>query len=947
MKVIKVLLAVLASLVALLVLVGVYIAWLFDPNDYKGYLTEFVAERTGRSFEIADDLELSLFPWIAIETGGVTLGNAPGFGTQPFATVERVSARIKLLPLLRREVEIGTIVLDGLELDLARTEDNDNWSDLLSRTAPSEATEPAAADAPRSFEVEGVRIRGSRAIWREDGTEVRYILSNLDLDTGVIGTGFGTDFELSFGLRDVGSELEVDVETAGRLELGTELRMRDLRTSFVVRDGRGQERVTGELELAVLAARDAAVDLGELLITARVDEPPLGGGSVDVRVALENASYDPGTQSLSTTGLHTEIDELGIDWELRGEAMLDDPQLAGALRLSPAPLASLFGLLAVPVPDGLGANALGNVGLSAAFRSTVASGRIAIDNVDAELLGLRARGSAALEGSERAAARIEIGEFQVNAAARALLASWLPEDIDAAAFERLALKGTVTLDLKTGDTTFDDFEAGVLDARLTGDLRIATTPAGRVISGKVASSRFAPEAFVAAFGAILTDTVNARELGPVSFDTEFTYDAGADLVRLEPLAIEVFGLAANGRLTASRLSATPSFVGHAEVREFAPRDLMRRFGQEPPQTSDDTALRRVRISTDFDLTSALGRFDALVVELDDSRITGNFRVDDFENPSYRFTLAADRLDVDRYLPPRADEAEAGERVAGDIEISSEGLHALNISGQARVGSLELAGMSFQQVSTELVVGAGKADIQSARAELYGGKFEGTFNVDSTGELASMSLSGQATNLALEPLLTDLAGDSSLSGTGSFDLRLSGRGTTITDNLRSAAGTMSFALREGVLTGFNLGRSLCQVYNLQQGLPAPPKLPTETRYELIQGSATVTDGIAATQDLLARASFMDITGRGRLAFVDQGLNYDLESTLTKSLGIANCESMDRMIGDSFPWTLSGTLTEPTILPDFSKYLQRRIENELRERTQQRLEDRVRERLQNLR
>lgn len=432
----------------------------------------------------------------------------------------------------------------------------------------------------------------------------------------------------------------------------------------------------------------------------------------------------------------------------------------------------------------------------------------------------------------------------------------------------------------------------------------------------------------------------------MAFDTRFSYDAGSDAATLDPLAVEVFGLQGSGTLQASAISTAPAFRGRAQVAEFAPRDLLRRFNQTPPQTSDDTALRAASIVTRFDITPAIGRFDELVIVLDDSRIAGSFIVDDFDDPSYRFTLSADRLDVDRYLPPPADEVADGERAAGGMALSAQALNAIAIAGQARVADLELAGLRFQQVDAALNFGAGKADIGPARANLYGGEFTGALNVDTNGELPTMSLSGQATTLALEPLITALTGESNFTGTGSFDIRLTGRGPTVTDTVRSAAGTMSFALRDGVISGFNLGRTLCQVYNASASLPAPPRLPEETSYQLIQGMANVTDGVAAMPDLLARAPFMDITGRGRLELVDQQLDFTLESTMTRSLGIQSCDSLDRMVGNSFPWTLKGTIAEAEIRPDFSKYLRQRIEDEIRDRARERIEERLQDRLRDL-
>ena len=98
------------------------VAATFDPNDYKSVATDAFAARTGRTLSIDEDLRLAYFPWLAVETGGVTVGSAAAFGgaAQPFATARRVAARVKLLPLLSRRIEIGTVELEGLTLNLAR-----------------------------------------------------------------------------------------------------------------------------------------------------------------------------------------------------------------------------------------------------------------------------------------------------------------------------------------------------------------------------------------------------------------------------------------------------------------------------------------------------------------------------------------------------------------------------------------------------------------------------------------------------------------------------------------------------------------------------------------------------------------------------------------------------------------------------------------------------------
>jgi len=96
MKAVKIALGVLAGLFLLLLIAGTLVAAFFNPNDYKGVAADAFTARTGRSLAVGQDLKLSFFPWLAVETGGITIGNAPGFGGDsadkpPFATIERVA----------------------------------------------------------------------------------------------------------------------------------------------------------------------------------------------------------------------------------------------------------------------------------------------------------------------------------------------------------------------------------------------------------------------------------------------------------------------------------------------------------------------------------------------------------------------------------------------------------------------------------------------------------------------------------------------------------------------------------------------------------------------------------------------------------------------------------------------------------------------------------------
>src|SRR5688572_32892076 len=115
----KILLIAVAGLVGLLIVAAIALLLFVDPNDYREEIAAKVKQATGRHLVIEGNLSLKVFPWVAVEVGRSSLGNAPGFGDEPFATFEQARLSVRLLPLiLRQEIAIGTASLDSLVLNL-------------------------------------------------------------------------------------------------------------------------------------------------------------------------------------------------------------------------------------------------------------------------------------------------------------------------------------------------------------------------------------------------------------------------------------------------------------------------------------------------------------------------------------------------------------------------------------------------------------------------------------------------------------------------------------------------------------------------------------------------------------------------------------------------------------------------------------------------------------
>ena len=240
---------VLALALLLLLLAGALVAvlLLIDPNDYKDEIAALAREHTGRELRIVDDLSLSVFPWLGVETGRIVLANAEGFGPEPFARLDRARIKVRLIPLFSRRIEVDTVTVEGLELRLEIGEDGrSNWDDLAGRSAeadgeakPADPGEVAVA-LPAALSIGGLELRNASVHYRDrtDGSEIE--LSRIALDNGRIEHERPVDVKLGFDLRSAAPALE------GRIDFSTRLVALFTEQRFQAEALRLQARLSGE-----------------------------------------------------------------------------------------------------------------------------------------------------------------------------------------------------------------------------------------------------------------------------------------------------------------------------------------------------------------------------------------------------------------------------------------------------------------------------------------------------------------------------------------------------------------------------------------------------------------------------------------------------------------------------------------------------------------------------
>lgn len=160
-KAIKWVLIVGGGLVVLVLLSLLIIPQFVDVQQYKPEIEKRVSEATGRPFTLGGDLGLSLFPWVGLSLSDLHLGNPPGFKEKDLVAVKSFEVRVKLIPLLFRDIQVKRFILEGPRIVLERRKDGRwNWEGMGKPSGEVSAKVPEEkVGAPESESVGGLPIK--------------------------------------------------------------------------------------------------------------------------------------------------------------------------------------------------------------------------------------------------------------------------------------------------------------------------------------------------------------------------------------------------------------------------------------------------------------------------------------------------------------------------------------------------------------------------------------------------------------------------------------------------------------------------------------------------------------------------------------------------------------------------------------------------------------------
>lgn len=384
------------GLLLIVVALGFALTHLFDPNDYKDEIRQLARDKAHVELTLKGDIGWSLFPWLGLELHDASVATlqAPD---QPFADLQMIGLSVRVLPLLRKQVQMSDIRVDGLNLKLARDANgHGNWEDIGKplETAQAPAGEPGAAqtsapaEPPREpvnggrrmkLDIDSLTVNNATVTYSDEQTGRNYTAESIQLSTGAVHEGASIPLKLTAFIGTNLPQMRARTELAGQVRYDTALKRYQLEDM----------RLSGEVS-------------GEPLQGKTVTYSTQGQLLVDLAANVADWS-----------NLKLSANQLRALGELHVRDLDSDPQLSGALSIAQFDLRAFLDGIAQPLPAMADTTTLSQVELVARLQASRNS--LALEDLTAKLDGSTINGRLAVEDFAHQALRVQLKADSFNA----------------------------------------------------------------------------------------------------------------------------------------------------------------------------------------------------------------------------------------------------------------------------------------------------------------------------------------------------------------------------------------------------------------------------------------------------------------------------------------------------------------------------------------------------
>ncbi|MBF0610634.1 MAG: AsmA family protein [Magnetococcales bacterium] len=844
---------ILSSLLLLLVVAAMALPFLVDLNNYRDQIASAVKEATGRELQLEGNIKLTVFPWVGVETGKVTFGNAQGFGPQPMFKVESTQVRVKLLPLFEKRLEADRIVAKGLALDLERdASGRTNWQDLVQKPASTDPkpteNKPAASPSEGPAAISGLMISGlsitdATLQWRDKMKNESMVLNQFNLETGQLSPGQA--IPLSFKSNYEGLGLQGSLELDGRVQSAKSLDQFSLQGVRLVGLIKGKGYPSDGLDLQLTG--DASLDLA--------------AGSLN-------------WPTFRLVGLKKAI---GVGGSLQGTDIQGEKAAwQGEIKVDPMDLRAVLATLGKPLPAGSNDRSLRAVGFSTKLKAS--NDQASLNDLEVKLDTLELKGMVSLKDFNKPFLQFDLKGGHLD------LDHFLPpappakpvSDADKGKMPPASGSDDVSIPLPTISTPLaaqGSINLAILTARgmQIADPRLSLTLRDGLlrldpVEGRLDNQEVRLSASLDSRGktprweaAIKTAPLPLRAL-------------------LEKSAVSLPKTADNKVL--STVSGTLSASGDSQSAEIKRMDVK----------LDDITLQG-------SMGVAMGKRKAVKFDLTVNRLD----LDRYLPPT-----------SEKESAPTAAAASSKPENEDEAVIPVAFLNALDLNGQIKIGELVVTRINIQDFLLKMQGAGGQHTLETLQGKLFQGTFNANSTIDVRGQQPHVTWQGNLRKVQVGPLTKTLLDKEVMTGSGNLQSNLQTDGLTKRQLKSNLKGTVDMKVDDGAIEGVDLVYQIQNAYNTLRGKPPlmQPKME-KTDFAEFSGSFQIDKGVIKNEDLKMLAKAINVTGSGLVADLPGNkMDYVTRVSLLTATGGLDISAVNELRGMQIPVRIHGALDKPS-------------------------------------
>ena len=280
-------------------------------------------------------------------------------------------------------------------------------------------------------------------------------------------------------------------------------------------------------------------------------------------------------------------------------------------------------------------------------------------------------------------------------------------------------------------------------------------------------------------------------------------------------------------------------------------------------------------------------------------------------PDVKGSLELDAFNVNPYLPPEGAAAGGGAaKPAGsawsDEPIDVSALKTANVDFQLSASAIQFRKIKIDKSAITLRLKDGHLTTDLTQLATYGGGGKATVVLDGSGPEPALTLTASMSGIQVEKLLVDAISLDRLTGKGSIEVSLAGKGKSERALISSLNGKGNFNVADGEIKGLDLLKMLngaaTNVANL--ATLGGGGGGNTTPFSHLTGTWTMTNGIMKNPDLVLDSPNLKAEGAGTVDLPTRTVDYKVTP---------------KVAGLGVPVLIKGPWDNLTYLPDLAGIL----------------------------